>query len=50
MVKMRFLILAIMLAAAASFSVFSQEDGEMSFFITSAGAGRWGQSRRARGG
>ena len=39
MVKMRFLILAIMLAAAASFSVFSQEDGEMSFFITSAGPG-----------
>ena len=39
MIKMRFLVLAIMLAAVASFPVLSQEDGEMSFFITSAGPG-----------
>ncbi len=39
MVKMRCLVVAIMLASIALFPAFSQEQGEMSFFITSAGPG-----------
>ena len=39
MVKMRCLVVAIMLASMALFPAFSQEQGEMSFFITSAGPG-----------
>ena len=36
---MRFLVAAVALAALAAFPAFSQESGEMSFFITSAGPG-----------
>ena len=39
MVKMRCLAVAIMLASLALYPAFSQELGEMSFFITSAGPG-----------
>ena len=36
---MRFFVGAIMLVALAAFPVLSQEEGEMSFFITSMGPG-----------
>ena len=39
MIKLRFFVGAIMLAALAAFPVLSQEAGELSFFITSAGPG-----------
>ena len=39
MIRCRFLVGAIMLAALAAFPVLSQEAGELSFFITSAGPG-----------
>ena len=39
MSRMWFLIGAIMLVALAAFPIFSQEEGEMSFFITSMGPG-----------
>ena len=39
MIRMRFLVGVIMLVALAAFSLFSQEEGEMSFFITSTGPG-----------
>ena len=39
MIRMRFLVGAIMLVALAAFPIFSQEEGEMSFFITSTGPG-----------
>ena len=39
MITPRFLVGALMLAALAAFPVLSQEAGELSFFITSAGPG-----------
>ena len=39
MSRMWFLVGAIMLVALAAFPIFSQEEGEMSFFITSMGPG-----------